>query len=169
QPGQSNPNAKKDPAQQGLEDAVPPQQGAADDLKKNQREDASKKEDDAIRKIEDVLKELEKRLAQLRDKEKLKKLENLEQRIARMLSMQVEVRDATKQIEDRVKVTKQKTTAEVQKAQAQADKEQAIIAEADKAMQLIEGDGSAVVFAGVLRMARQDMEAVFKQLEKAQT
>jgi hypothetical protein len=169
QPGQSNPNAKKDPAQQGLEDAVPPQRGASEDLKKNQREDASKKTDDAIQKLEDVIKELEKRLAQLRDKEKLKKLENLEQRIARMLSQQIEVRDATKTIEDRIKATKQKTTAEVQKAQAQADKEAGIIAEADKAMQLIEGDGSAVVFAGVLGLTRQDMQAVYKQLEKADT
>lgn len=164
-----NPNQKKDPAQQGLEDAVPPQQGAAEDLKKNQRDNASQKEDKAIQELQKVLEELEKRLAQLRDKEKLKKLENLEQRIARMLSLQIEVRDATRQIEDRVKATKQKTTAEVQKAQAQADKEQGIIAEADKAMQLIEGDGSAVVFAGVLNLVRQDMQAIFKQLEKSDT
>lgn len=169
QPSQGNPQPKKDPLQKGLEDAVPPQEGAAQDLKKNQRDDASKKTDDAIQKLEDVIKELEKRLAQLRDKEKLKKLENLEQRIARMLSQQIEVRDATKQIEDRVKATKQKTTAEVQKAQAQADKEQGIIAEADKAMQLIEGDGSAVVFAGVLNLVRQDMQAIFKQLERSDT
>jgi hypothetical protein len=168
-PGQSNPNAKKDPAQQGLEDAVPPQKGAADDLKKNERENASKKEDEAIKKLDEVLKELEKRLAQLRDKEKLKKLENLEQRIARMLTMQLEVRDATRTIEDGVKATKQKTTAELQKAQAQADKELAIISEADKALQLIEGDGSAVVFGGVLGLVRQDMDSVAKQLAEAQT
>ena len=54
----------------------------------------------------------------------------------------------------------QKTTADIQKSQVEADKELAIIAEAEKALKLMEGEGSAVVFAGVLREVKGDMEAV---------
>ena len=42
----------------------------------------------------------------------------------------------------------------------------AIIAEADKALKLMEGEGSAVVFAGVLREVKGDMEAVQRRLNE---
>ena len=44
----------------------------------------------------------------------------------------------------------QKTTAEIQKVAGRGRQGTAIIAEAEKALKLMEGEGSAVVFAGVL-------------------
>ena len=167
-PRPPNPNNPNDDAQRHVEEAVPPQEDAEKDLRKNDREQAGKNEDTAIKKLTDALKELEKRLKQLREKEMLKKLEDLERRVAKMLRMQIEVYEATKQIDGLVKRNKGETTSsERQKSQVQGDNEGLIVEEAGKALRLLEGEGTAVVFAGVLVEARKDMEAVQKQLTLA--
>jgi hypothetical protein len=165
--GQQNPDQQRDPAQQAVEDAVPPQRGAEEDLRRNDRENASKKEDEAIKKLEEALKELEKRLAQLREKEKLKLLGALEERVNRMLAMQIDVREATRAIDAGIKKNGgQRTTADVQKAGVQAEKESDIVVEADKALKLLEGEGTGVVFAGVLAECKKDMEVIQKLLDE---
>lgn len=167
-PSPPNPSNPNDDARRKLEDSVPPQENAEKELKKDDRNKASKHEDDAIRKLDEVLKELEKRLKQLRDKEKLKKLEDLERRVTKMLKMQIEVYEATKGIDAIVKKNKnQKTTSDIQKAGVEGEKEGEIVLEADKALRLLEGEGTAVVFAGVLVEVRKDMESVQKQLQAA--
>jgi hypothetical protein len=84
-----------------------------------------------------------------------------------MLRMQIEVYESTKKIDtDVLKNKGQKTTADIQKSQSEADKEQSIVVEADKALKLMEGEGSAVVFAGVLNQVKGDMEAVQKRLNE---
>ena len=159
-------NKPKDPIAQNLEEAVPPQSGASDDLKKNDRQSASKKEDEAIKKLEKALEELEKRLKQLREKEQLKLLANLEQRIGTMLQKQIEVYEATKSIDRSIKKNDGKRSpADVQKAGTQADAERAIISIANDALKLMEGEGSAVVFAGVMAQVKQDMENIAKRLD----
>lgn len=160
-----NPNNPNDDAQRHVEEAVPPQEDAEKDLQKNDREQAGKNEDKAIEKLTQALKELERRLKQLREKEMLKKLEDLERRVAKMLRMQTEVYEATKTLDNVVKKNMgQVTSAERQKSQAQGDNEGAIVEEAGKALRLLEGEGTAVVFAGVLLEARKDMESVQKAL-----
>lgn len=169
--GQPSPGGQpkpKDDAQENVQQAVPQQQGAEDDLRKNDRDNASKKEDEAIRRLQAAIEELEKRLKQLREKELAKLLANLEERVNRMLRMQIEVYTATKGLDSEVvKNNNQKTTAHIQRSQVEADKELLIIAEADKALKLMEGEGSAVVFAGVLSEVRGDMQAVQRRLSEA--
>ncbi len=162
--GQPNPNA---PAQENVQQAVPNQQGAQEDIEANKRDNAGKKQDEAIQALERALKELEKRLKQLRERELEKLLANLEERVGRMLRMQIEVYEATKNIDKNVqKNNNQRTTADIQKSQIESDKELAIIGEAEKALKLMEGEGSAVVFAGVLREVKGDMEAVQRRLNE---
>lgn len=164
-PRPPNPNNPNDEAQRKVEEAVPDQKDAEQQLNKNNRDGASKHEDDAIKKLADAIKELEKRLKQLREKEMLKKLEDLERRVAKMLAMQTEVYQATVRIDGAVKKNNnQATTADKQKAGIEAEKEGSIAEEAAKALRLLEGEGTAIVFAGVLAEARKDMEAVQKQL-----
>jgi hypothetical protein len=161
------PQGPKDPAAENVQQAVPSQQEAEDGIKKNDREQASKNQDEAIKKLEQAIKELEKRLKQLREKELAKLLGNLEERVARMLRMQIEVKAATENIDKTVKALGGKpATAEIQKSQAEADKEASIVVEADKALKLMEGEGSAVVFAGVLTEVKRDMEAVQRRLNE---
>lgn len=169
-PRPPNPNNPNDEARRNLEEAVPPQDQAKQDLQKNDRDNASKKEDEAIRALDRALAELEKRLQQLREKEMLKKLEDLERRVARMLRMQIEVYEATKTIDAGVVKNKgMKTTADIQKAGIEAEKEGEIAADAGKAVRLLEGEGKAVVFAGVLGELQKDMFSIQKQLNGANT
>jgi hypothetical protein len=164
--GQQGP---KDPAQEDVQRAVPPQNEAEQDIRKGDNNQASKNQDEAIKRLEQALKELEKRLKQLREKELEKLLANLEERIGRMLRMQEEVLASTINIDASVRKTPdgKPATADIQKAQTEADKEGAIVAEADKALKLMEGEGTAVVFAGVLSQVRGDMVAVQNRLNAA--
>ena len=159
---------KKDPAAQNVQEAVPQQQGAEEDIKKNEKTPATKKQDEAIKKLEEALKDLEARLKQLREKELAKLLANLEQRVTLMLKLQTEVKGDTENIYKTVQSLGGKpAVAEIQKSQTQADKESQIIGIADATLKLMEGEGSAVVFAGVLKEVRGDMEAVQKRLNEA--
>jgi len=99
----------------------------------------------------------------------LKLLANLEARTNRMLAMQIEVYNETVRIHGLVlkNADMKATVAEIQKAQVQAVKESEIISEANKAMKLMETEGSAVAFARVLEEVRQDMIAVQKRLDAA--
>ena len=112
-----------------------------------------------------AIEELEKRLKQLREEEMLKLLANLEARCKNMLAMQLGVNSATKSIDATITKKGEKTTAEIQKSQQEASKEAAIIAEADKALKLLETEGSAVAFATIMQEVRFDMIAVRKRLD----
>jgi len=162
------PQQPEAPGRKQIQEAYPHQQGAEQDLKKNDRPAAGKKEDKAIEELAKAIQELEKRLKQLREEEMLKLLANLEARTNRMLAMQIEVYEETKKIHGLVvKNNNQKTVAEVQKSQQQSQKEAEIILEANKTMKLMETEGSAVAFARVLEEVRQDMIAVQKRLDAA--
>ncbi len=162
------PGGKKDPAAENVQQAVPEQQDAEDKIKKNDPKEATKKQDEAIKKLEQALKELEARLKQLREKELAKLLANLEARVAMMLKLQTEVKADTVNIHTTVKALGGKpAVAEIQKSQTQADKETQIIGIAEATLKLMEGEGSAVVFAGVLKEVMGDMNAVQKRLNEA--
>ena len=162
-----NPNNPNDDAQKNLDEAVPEQKEAEQKLKDKKNDEAGKNEDEAIKKIADAIKELEKRLKQLREKEMRQKLEDLERRIAKMLQMQSEVYEATKRIDNTIKRNGNEiATADRQKSTVEAEKEALIAQEAEKALRLLEGEGTAIVFAGVLGEAKKDMEAVKKELDR---
>ena len=153
------------PGRKQMEEAYPEQKGAEKDLEQDKRDEASKKEDKALAKLAQALAELEKRLKQLREEEMLKLLANLEARCKNMLAMQLGVNSATKSIDAMIVKKGEKTTAEIQKSQQEASKEAAIIAEADKALKLLETEGSAVAFATIMQEVRFDMISVRKRLD----
>lgn len=171
-PSQSPPNPNQQanqnqtPGRKQVQEAYPHQKGAEEDLNRQDRKQASKQETKAIEALAKAVDELEKRLKQLREEEMLKTLAALEARCNRMLAMQIEVYEATKTIHAGVvKNNNQKTTADHQKSQQQATKENEIIVEADKALRLLESEGSAVAFAKVLEEVRGDMQAVRVRLD----
>jgi hypothetical protein len=157
------------PGRKQIQEAYPKQENAADKLKEDKKPEAGKPQDEAIAKLAKAIEELEKRLKQLREEEMLKLLANLEARVKRMLAMQIEVFEATKSIDSTVtKNNGVKDTPEVQKAQQQGDKEGEIVAEADRALKLLESEGTAVAFARVLEEVRVDMAAVQRRLGVAE-
>jgi hypothetical protein len=168
-PSPPNPNNPNDFARRKVEEAVPDQRDAEQNLNKNKRDDATKNQDDAITKLTEAIKELEKRLRQLREKEMLKKLEDLERRVAKMLRLQIEVYEATKQIDGQIKKNNnQTTTANRQRASIEGEKEGEIVVEADRALRLLEGEGTAIVFAGILSLVRKDMDTIQQQLNRTE-
>ena len=161
EPGQPKPA----PGAKEIQQAVPPQQQAEKELDKNKRTEAGQKQDEAIAQLAKAIEELEKRLKQLREEEMKKLLANVEVRCNKMRQMQIDVYEATKSI-DKAIIARNgvKETSDQQKAQTQGDKEKEIIAEADRALKLLESEGSAVAFATVLEEVRQDMIAVQRRL-----
>jgi hypothetical protein len=153
------------PGRKQVEEAYPHQKGAEDDLRKPDNKEAAKKQDKAIESLAKAIEELKKKLKQLREEEMLKTLAALEARCNRMLSMQIEVYEGTKAVHSIVvKNGNMKTTAEHQKSQQLGDKETEIVSEAEKALKLLESEGSAVAFASVLEEVKGDMQAVQKRL-----
>jgi hypothetical protein len=112
---------------------------------------------------------LERRLKQLREQELERILANLEARVNKMLAWQIEVKAATEAINTQVLKHPEKKAQPVdfQNSQKQEDKEGEIIAEADKAIQLLVSEGSAVAFPAVFEEVRKDMFRVKERLHDA--
>jgi len=149
--------------------AVPDEQNASDNLDKDNRAKASDEQAKAIQKMEEARQELEKRLKQLREQELERLLANLEQRVGKMLAMQIEVKGVTTTIDGQImKNPDQKPRPiDFQNSQKQEDREAEIIAEADKAIELLRNEGSAVAFPAVFEEVRQDMSRVKERLHNA--
>ena len=113
--------------------------------------------------------ELEKRLKQLREQELERILANLEARVNKMLQMQKDVKVETVTIFAQIQKYPEKKAQPVdfQNSQKQEDREAEIIQEADKAIQLLQSEGSAVAFPAVFEEVRKDMLRVKERLHDA--
>jgi hypothetical protein len=168
QQDQNQPMPQSEQARKRIQEAIEAQKKVEDELKKNQREPASKNTDDAIAKLEELKKELEKRLRQLREEELERLLANLQARCERMLAMQIEVQSGTKRVYSVVSSLEDKkpTRAEEQQSQQLSTREGEIVKEANRTLQLLSAEGSAVAFAMSLENVRDDMTIVEKRLDK---
>lgn len=149
-----------------VKDAIENQKNAEDRIKKDDRKGASNQQDDAIKKLEEVRKEIERRLKQLREEEMQRLLANLEARCARMLALQQEVYDGTKRVFVTIEQSadKKPTRAEDLKSGELSAKEAVIVVEANKTLQLLQEEGSAVAFPLVLEDLRDQMKVVQARL-----
>jgi len=164
-PGPESQNAK---AQKQIQDAIESQKKIEEELKKDQRESASRHTDDAIAKLEELKKELERRLRQLREEELERLLANLQARCERMLAMQIEVQSGTKRVYSVIQSLpdKQATRVEEQQSQQLSSREAEIVREANRTLQLMSAEGSAVAFALSLEMVRDDMKVIEQRLDR---
>jgi len=159
----------KSPGADEVRKAVPDQEDAAKKIEENKKSDAVQKQTDAIQKLTEAQAALEKRLKQLREEELERLLANLEARVAKMLQMQIDVYEATRTIDLIVQKSESKKPekAEIQKSQVQADKETEIIAEANKAIEILKSEGSAVAFPRLFEETVIDMTRVRERLNQA--
>lgn len=166
QPGDQQPN--DNPVKKQIQDANKYQKQAEDDLDKDKKDDATDKQTKAIKELEAAKKKLEDLLKQMREEEIERLLAALEQRCRYMLALQIEVRDATVSLDKEIQKTadKKPTLAHGHKSNQQADKEETIIKEADAALKILEGEGSAVAFAEVFQQVKKDMEVVKNRLTR---
>jgi hypothetical protein len=157
------------PGAEQVRKAVPDEENAAGALDQNKRPKASEDLTKADDKLRQAREELEKRLKQLREQELERILANLEARVNKMLAWQIEVKSATEAINVQILKHPEKKAQPVdfQNAQKQEDKEGEIIGEADKAIQLLQSEGSAVAFPAVFEEVRKDMFRVKERLHDA--
>jgi hypothetical protein len=86
-----------------------------------------------------------------------------------MLAMQIEVYEGTVRVDKTIGANpdKKPSRAEEQRALQLADREEAIVLEANKAIQILEAEGSAVAFPEVFIQVRDDMKIVARRLGRA--
>jgi len=156
-------------AKKQIQEAGYDQKIAEDKIPKGQNDAAAKAQGDAIRKMEEAKKKLEKLLQQMREEEIERVLAALQARCEKMLIMQMEVLAGTEDLDKVVQQNADKKPTQPNKLAALklSDKEKAIVQEADKCIDILESEGTAVAFPEVFQQIRQDMKHVQRRLEVA--
>jgi hypothetical protein len=156
------------PGRERIKDANDDQHKAADKINKGRRHEAVPDQQEATRKLEEAIKRLEEVLRQKREEEKERVLSDLKERCEKMKRMQEVVKENTEQLHKKVLARPdRKANRELELASnQQAEEEDKIIQEADKAIAIIETEGSAVAFAEVFRQVRNDMYHVSRRLAR---
>jgi hypothetical protein len=170
QEGDSGKQSSQDtPGRQQVQKAVKNQKQAEGNLDKDKKKDASKDQDEAIKNLEEARKRLEEILRQLREEETERLLAALQARCERMLAMQIEIYDGTVRVDQAIAQNPDKKASrnEEQRALQLSDREQEVVREANKAIQLLQAEGSAVAFPEVFTQVRDDMQHVARRLGKA--
>ncbi len=165
QEGQENPPAEQNPAQQRLEKAQQRMQEAQKKLEEAKREDAVDKQEEALRELEQAKAELEEILRQLREEEMSRTLAMLEARFRKMLDAQVQVYEGTQRL-DKVPEAERDRDDAIE-ASRLSRKEAEIAIEADKALAVLQEEGSAVAFPEAVIEIRDDMLTVRDRLAEA--
>ncbi len=158
--------SEQNPAQQRLEKAQQRMQEAQKKLEEAQREDAEEKQAEALRELEQAKAELEEILRQLREEEMARTLAMLEARFRQMLDAQVEVYEGTQRL-DHVPQSDRDRDDEIEAGRL-SRKEAEIAIEAEKALAVLQEEGSAVAFPEAVIEIRDDMYTVRDRLGEAQ-
>jgi hypothetical protein len=141
-------------------------QRAQEKLEEAKRNEAVEEQEQALRELEQAKAELEKILRQLREEEMERMLVLLEARLRKMLELQNAVYDETLKLAAAVNNV---PAHELEIASASLGrKEDQIVGEADRALVLMQEDGSSVAFPEALQQAREDMRTVAGRLRDVQ-
>lgn len=164
QQGQSQESQQQQtPGRQDLEQARDEMQRAIDELKKKNEKDASKHQDEAIRRLLEAKEKLEEILRQLREEEKALMLTSLESRFKKMLSEQLLIYQDTVQLG-----AKGKDEPNLEpRARQLARREDEIVQEVNKAMILLQEEGSSVAFPEAVEAIRDDMRSIVRLLDNS--
>jgi hypothetical protein len=136
-------------------------------LEEAKRENAMKEQEEAIRELEQAKAELEEILRQLREEEMARTLAMLEARFRKMLDAQVQVYQGTQRL-DKVPQAERDRDDTIEAGRL-SRKEAEIAIEADKALTVLQEEGSAVAFPEAVIEIRDDMLTVRDRLGEAKT
>ena len=146
-------------------DAQQHMEQAHDKLAQNQQRKAIEDQDRAQEELRKAIAELEEILRQTREEEVERTLVMLEARFRRMLELQVKVLEETKRL-DQVPPEQRNFELNMQAAKISFEQRKILLA-ADRALALLQEEGSSVAFPEVVGQARDDMEQVAARLAKA--
>jgi hypothetical protein len=152
--------------QKMIEIAIARQQEAEKEIGKNNLPAAGDHQTGAVNNLEQVAKEIKKRLEQLREEELERILASLLQRCEKMLAMQTQVLTGTETVFQAIAANKDNkpSRADQQQSLKLSDQEKDIVVEANKALEILRAEGSAVAFHEVFDQLRQDMKIVQRRL-----
>ena len=162
QDGQSS---EDQPARKRLRAAEDKMREAQRRLEEARRDDAAEAQEQARRELEAAKAELEEILRQLREEEIERTLALLESRFRRMLEMQVKVYESTMRL-DKIPLARRDRHVDLE-ATKLSFQERRIVMEADKALALLQEEGSSVAFPESVEQMRDDMEDVVDRLTQA--
>jgi hypothetical protein len=153
-------------AGQKVKEAGYDQKIAEEKIPQKDNEAAAKAQADAIKKMEEAKKKLEQLLRQMREEEIERVLAALQARCEKMYIMQLEVLAGTEEVDKTIKSHADKLATQKDKVVALnlSDKEKDIVKEADKCIDILESEGTAVAFPEVFQQLRDDMKHVQKRL-----
>jgi len=161
QPGDAQPPPPADPAnpaRRRVEAAQQRMEDARQKLEEAQRDGAVEDQEKALQELNKALADLEKILRQLREEEIERVLTMLEVRFQKMLKLQTDVYKGTTRI-DKIPAKERDRDDEIETSRL-ARLEQTIVAEADRALTLLNDDGSVAAFPVALGQVRDDMAQV---------
>jgi hypothetical protein len=153
----------KQPVRKKIEEGVKDMEETKDKLDKDNKPGALPSGEKAADDIAKAIKNLEEIINADRQEEIERVLERLQARCARMLAMQIAVKDGTVKLDEKLQEIRRSKGDERPLAldsNVLSDREYEIVKEADRALALLENDGSAVAFAEMFQMVRKDMLTV---------
>lgn len=158
---QQKPSGEKSPMDSPQKRVAAAQQRMAEARKKLEeakRDNAMKEQEEAIRELEQAKAELEEILRQLREEEMARTLEVLERRFTEMLRMQEAVNRDTLGLHN-IPLASRGKGEEIESGRLSRE-EGLILIEADKALQILKEDGTAVAFPRTVEQMRDDIAQV---------
>jgi hypothetical protein len=172
QPGSQNAGGKPQPGQEQIAKAQQSMQQASGGLRSQEPADASRQQGRAIKELEQALAEIEERLNQLREETQIEKLARLEGRFRDMLSIQQRLTVQTAALEKKridaggqlarsdrnaVRVIgDEERRMEAVKTETEA-KDAGLGGKAQQALDIINDDGTSVVFSDIVEQLRDDL------------
>jgi hypothetical protein len=159
-------SSKKTPGRDEVEQARREMKRAAEELKQKDHDKASTHQDEAIAKLREAKEQLEETLRQLREEERKMFLATMEARFQKMMAMQLLVYNATLQL-GKVESDDWSGRHTSQSIKLARD-EEAIVAEAGKALTLLQAEGTSVAFPEAIEQLRDDMLTIVHLLERSE-
>jgi hypothetical protein len=138
---------------------------AQQNLEKENREEAVKEQREAERELREAIEELEKILRQLREEEIERSLVDVESRLRKMLDLQRSVREQTASLGNLTGDLKDRTL-EIQ-ANKLSIEQSKVVMEGQRALLLLQDEGSSTAFPEALEQVNRDAQMVAKRLVEA--
>lgn len=160
----SKTDPQENPVRKQIDKAQQRMKAAEKKLEESKRKESVAEQTKAREELEKAKAELEKILKQLREEEMERTLAALEVRFRKMLEMQVRVFEETKRL-DATPSDQRTRELDVQAGRLGAD-ENKIVLEAQKAMQLLEEEGSSVAFPATVDLIIDDMRQTSERLNQ---
>ncbi len=159
------------PADSALQKAQQHMEQAQRALDESGREKAVEPMRDAERELARAREEMEKILRQLREEEIERSLASLESRFRQMMEFQLRIQEETRRLDLKTSETDNKTrSAEVEmESNRLAGNERELVAEADRALLVLEDDGSSIATIESLRQVRTDLQQLADRLAASRT